>query len=189
MRGAGGGGFWRELDDAGREATVLEQLEAHYATAWLWWLSMLWERFNRLDANQQALLGSLAFVASAQQHQLPAVPWPARWLALCRRLRWPPSTSLMLAVLLAGALVAALAPVMSGHVLLRDVQSGQLFRLTQSAALAASGRPSAAWRQVARGGWARAPAELALSRAHQLSHAAFVACVAAAGARLAYQLQ
>lgn len=192
VRGSGGEDYWRELDDVGRESMVLEQVGAHYATAWLWWLDLLWSKFNRLDANQQAMLGSLTFVASSQQHLLPAIPWPQAWLRLCRLLRWPPMTLLCLAVFIAGAVAAAVIPIMRGHVLLRDVQSGRELKLTDTLVLmraASAPNGGGAWREMARGSWVRVPAELALDRSHRLAHAACIACVAALGARLAYRLQ
>jgi hypothetical protein len=189
VRGQGGDNYWRELDDVGREAMVLDQLHAQNATAWLWWMSMVWTAFNKLDANQQAVLGSIAFMASSQQHLIPSVPWPGLWLDLCRALRMPPMTVLLLGVLLCGAAAAAAVPLMSGHVLLRDVQSGRLVKLTDRLVLMKGGEQNRSWRELAHGAWARAPAELTVTRMQRLWHAGFMACLAALAARVAHRLQ
>ncbi|KAJ1622870.1 hypothetical protein T492DRAFT_1059160 [Pavlovales sp. CCMP2436] len=189
VRGNSGDNYWRELDDVGHESMVLEQLECHYATAWLWWLSMGWVAFNCLDANQQAAVGSLVFIASAQQHQLPSVPWPAQLLALCRLLHLPPSTVCILAVLLGGAVVASTVPIMSGHLLLRDLQSGRLLKITDRVVLMKGDQANGgSWRELAHGSWARPPGELQLTRSHRLWHGGYIAAVAVLLTRIAYRL-
>jgi len=176
--GAGEGPLWRELDSAGVESTVLVQVRAECGTSWLWWLNLVWTHFHRLDANQQAVLGSLAFVASAQQHSLPSVPWPAVWLNLARAARLPPATLLVLGVFALGIVVAATVPLTHRSVLLKDQQSGRMLKLGDASAHIKGEHANATWRELARGSWSGVPDELRMRGAHRLGHAIAVAAVA-----------
>lgn len=176
--------LWRELDSAGTESTVLMQMRAECGTSWLWWLNLAWTHFHRLDANQQAVLGSLAFVASAQQHSLPRVPWPVAWLQLARAARLPPGTLLVLVIFALGVMVAAAVPLMHRSVLLRDEQTGRMLKLGDKSVHMKAEHANAPWRELARGQFTRAPDELKVRSSHRLAHAIAVGAVAVLAAGL-----
>ncbi len=175
--------LWRELDADGNEAALWEQVGAECNTQWFWWMGELFKRARGLNAHREAMVFYSMSMAAAYNLDTAGI-WP-RWLRLATArlgLGHHPGVALLVMLCLAGACVAAAAPLTEAALLLRGQRDPIEVRLTAAAGyergLTRRGEQPAAWREVSQGRFEPFPRdlrELAKQRSH---HAVFLALVA-----------